>query len=178
VNYTLKNPHGILGRISLFKSSYKLGEDITGALDLTTATIACLQVLYCALLYPPNTLLVMILALPQMTVVLQCLEEVSKSCLQASAVVSFVSSVHARHLECCHNTRQSNFSLPVPLTVTQSFQHPTGTFCVYSSSGRQAEAPLNWKLAFPIGVAPPPLGFVFAPSWSLLLCVCPPPLHS
>ena len=45
VNYTLKNPHGILGRISLFKSSYKLGEDITGALDLTTGTIACLQVL-------------------------------------------------------------------------------------------------------------------------------------
>ena len=44
VNYTLKNPHGILGRISLFKSSYKLGEDITGALDLTTGTIACLQV--------------------------------------------------------------------------------------------------------------------------------------
>ena len=70
--------------------------------------------------------LVMTLALPQMTVVLQCLEEVSKSCLQASAVVSSVCSVHARHLECCHNTRQSNFSLPVPLTVTQSFQHPTG----------------------------------------------------
>lgn len=45
VNYTLKNPHGILGRISMFKSSYKLGEDITGALDLTTGTIACLQVL-------------------------------------------------------------------------------------------------------------------------------------
>ena len=44
VNYTLKNPHGTLGRISLFKSSYKLGEDITGALDLTTGTIACLQV--------------------------------------------------------------------------------------------------------------------------------------
>lgn len=68
----------------------------------------------------------MTLALPQMTVVLQCSEEVSKSCLQASAVVSSVCSVHARHLECCHNTRQSNFSLPVPLTVTQSFQHPTG----------------------------------------------------
>lgn len=46
VNYTLKNPHGILGRISLFKSSYKLGEDITGAMDLTTGTVACLQVIY------------------------------------------------------------------------------------------------------------------------------------
>ena len=50
MNYTLKNPHGILGRISLFKSSYKLGEDITGALDLTTGTIACLQVLGIAII--------------------------------------------------------------------------------------------------------------------------------
>lgn len=44
VNYTLKNQNGILGRISLYKSSYKLGEDITGTLDLNGATIACLQV--------------------------------------------------------------------------------------------------------------------------------------
>ena len=43
VNYTLKNPSGILGRISLFKPSYKLGEDITGTFDLSSATVACLQ---------------------------------------------------------------------------------------------------------------------------------------
>ena len=54
VNYTLKNPHGILGRISLFKSSYKLGEDITGAVDLTTGTVACLQVIYRKLNYTIN----------------------------------------------------------------------------------------------------------------------------
>ncbi len=44
VNYTLKNKNGLLGRISLYKASYKLGEDVTGTVDLTTATIACLQV--------------------------------------------------------------------------------------------------------------------------------------
>ena len=44
VNYTLKNPRGILGRISLFKPSYKLGEDVTGTFDFSSATIACLQV--------------------------------------------------------------------------------------------------------------------------------------
>ena len=44
VNYTLKSSHGVLGRISLFKPSYKLGEDITGTFDLALATVACLQV--------------------------------------------------------------------------------------------------------------------------------------
>ncbi len=44
VNYTLKNTHGLVGKVSLFKPSYKLGEDIVGLLDLGGATIACLQV--------------------------------------------------------------------------------------------------------------------------------------
>ncbi len=44
VNYTLKNDHGVVGKVSLFKPSYKLGEDVVGLLDLSGATIACLQV--------------------------------------------------------------------------------------------------------------------------------------
>ncbi len=44
VNYTLKNAHGLVGKVSLFKPSYKLGEDVVGLLDLGGATIACLQV--------------------------------------------------------------------------------------------------------------------------------------
>ena len=44
VNYTLKNPSGVIGRISFFKPSYKVGEDVTGALDLTLATTSCIQV--------------------------------------------------------------------------------------------------------------------------------------
>ena len=34
-----------MGKVSLYKSSYKLGEDVTGTLDLTGATISCLQVI-------------------------------------------------------------------------------------------------------------------------------------
>ena len=45
MNYTLKNAHGIVGKISLFKPSYKLGEDVMGLVDLTGGTIACLQVI-------------------------------------------------------------------------------------------------------------------------------------
>lgn len=44
MNYTLKNSSGVLGRISLFKPAYKLGEDITGTFDLSSATLTCLQV--------------------------------------------------------------------------------------------------------------------------------------
>ncbi len=44
VNYTLKNQNGVLGKVSLYKSSYKLSEDVTGTLDLTGATVSCLQV--------------------------------------------------------------------------------------------------------------------------------------
>lgn len=44
MNYTLKNQSGILGRVSLYKSSYKLGEDVTGTMDLGGASISCLQV--------------------------------------------------------------------------------------------------------------------------------------
>jgi len=105
MNYTLKNPSGILGRISLFKPSYKLGEDITGTFDLSSATVACLQ----------------------FSVFLHCLEEVSKECLQPSASHHSLCSIHARHTECCHNTLQTHFSLPIPLSVTQSFENSTVT---------------------------------------------------
>ena len=44
VNYTLKNPNGVIGRLSFFKPSFKVGEDVTGALDLSLATTTGLQV--------------------------------------------------------------------------------------------------------------------------------------
>ena len=58
----------------------------------------------------------------QMNVMLQCKEEVSKESLKPSASLSSVSSVHSRHSECCHNILQSQFALPIPLGVCQSFQ--------------------------------------------------------
>lgn len=62
-----------------------------------------------------------------MNVVLQCIEEVSKESLVSSATLSSVCSVHGRHSECCHNTLQSQFALPIPLGACQSFKTQTVT---------------------------------------------------
>ena len=77
------------------------------------------------------------LSVLQITVALQCIEEVSKECLKSSVIsnshlpgLNSVCSVHARHSECCHNTLLSQFSLPVPPSVSQSFQTSTGQHLV------------------------------------------------
>ncbi len=66
--------------------------------------------------------------LTQLSVSLQCIEEVPSEVLQMSAPQGCVSSTHSRHSEACHNTLQSQFALPIPLSVTQSFKSSTGTF--------------------------------------------------
>ena len=78
-----------------------------------------------------------------MNVALQCVEEVSKECLVPSATLSSVSSVHGRHSECCHNTLQSQFALPIPLGACQSFQTSTLT--------------VKWKLHFEFLIAKKPV---------------------
>ena len=40
----LKTDSGVVGRLHLFKSVYRLGEEIIGTIDLSMATIPCLQV--------------------------------------------------------------------------------------------------------------------------------------
>lgn len=148
MNYTLKNAYGIVGRVSLFKPSYKLGEDVTGTFDLSSATVACLQVstrrctsiimgipsplpsreglrifsqeVYYEIAAHVNSLF------PQFSVALQCVEEVHQESLQREATVHAVCSTHSRHSESCPNTLLTHFALPIPLTVTQSFQNTTG----------------------------------------------------
>ena len=149
MNYTLKNQSGVLGKVSLYKSSYKLGEDVTGTLDLSGASISCLQV-RCSMygvsvssLSVKSSVLccvIMLILFVQITALLQSIEEVSKECLKSSTManslpgLSSVSSTHARHSECCHNTLLSQFSLPIPSSVSQSFQTATGQAMVKGSN--------------------------------------------
>lgn len=100
MSYTLKSAYGPLGRLSLFKSSYKLGEDIIGSFDFSCDTVTCLQLF----------------------VVLQSLEEINEEFVPPSARVKANCMAHAHHIECCHNTKQTHFTLPVPQHVTQSFK--------------------------------------------------------
>ncbi len=78
-----------------------------------------------------------------MNVALQCVEEVNKECLVPSATLRSVCSVHGRHTECCHNTLQSQFALPIPLGASQSFQAKALS--------------VSWKLHFEFLIAKKPV---------------------
>lgn len=40
----ITNSRGKVGRFCLFKSAYKLGEDIVGTFDFSVGTVTCMQV--------------------------------------------------------------------------------------------------------------------------------------
>lgn len=41
----ITNTRGKVGRFCLFKSAYKLGEDIVGTFDFSVGTVTCMQVI-------------------------------------------------------------------------------------------------------------------------------------
>lgn len=44
VTYTLKNRHGIVGKLLMFKNLYRLGDSLVVSFDFTAAAVKCLQV--------------------------------------------------------------------------------------------------------------------------------------
>ena len=44
VTYTLKNRHGVVGKLLLFKNLYRLGDSVVVSFDFTAAAVKCLQV--------------------------------------------------------------------------------------------------------------------------------------
>lgn len=98
--YMISNTWGKVARFCLFKSAYKIGEDIIGTLDFTVATVNCMQV----------------------SVALQCQEEAVDQMDQNSdknkqARIITVSKYH----EVCLGHRFTQMILPVPLHVTPTF---------------------------------------------------------
>lgn len=116
--YLISNKRGCVGRFCLFKSAYKLGEDIVGTLDFSCRTVRCVQV----------------------SVTLQC-EEVllaaasatassvkdgpssSTTAADASAAPAGTGKImgFTKHHEVCAGLLQTQIILPVPLHVTPSF---------------------------------------------------------
>lgn len=43
-SYMITNTRGKVGRFCLFKSAYKLGEDIVGTFDFSVGSVNCMQV--------------------------------------------------------------------------------------------------------------------------------------
>lgn len=44
-SYMITNTRGKVGRFCLFKSAYKLGEDIVGTFDFSVGNVTCMQVI-------------------------------------------------------------------------------------------------------------------------------------
>jgi len=96
--YNITNAHGRVVRFSIYKSSYRLGEDIFAIMNFAGAEVPCVQY----------------------SVTLQSQEVINEECCkrenQKPVVVSY-SKVH----EVCLNMAHTNLQLPIPLHVTPSF---------------------------------------------------------
>uniref|UniRef100_A0A8C6HM30 RAB6A GEF compex partner 1 n=1 Tax=Mus spicilegus TaxID=10103 RepID=A0A8C6HM30_MUSSI len=100
--YNISDGRGKVGTFGIFKSVYRLGEDVVGTLNLGEGTVACLQ----------------------FSVSLQTEEWVQPEYQRrrGTGVAPSVSHVtHARHQESCLHTTRTSFSLPIPLCSTPGF---------------------------------------------------------
>ncbi|XP_027695317.1 RAB6A-GEF complex partner protein 2 isoform X3 [Vombatus ursinus] len=100
--YNISDGRGKVGTFGIFKSVYRLGEDVIGTLNLGEGTVACLQ----------------------FSVSLQTEETVQPEYQRhrgASGAPSVSHVTHARHQESCLHTTRTSFSLPIPLSSTPGF---------------------------------------------------------
>lgn len=95
--YNISSSRGKVGTFCIFKTVYKIGEDVIGTFNFS-GDIPCLQ----------------------FSVSLQTEESIQEEFQRRRGQpVSF--STHARHQEACLHTAQSSFSLPIPLSSTPGF---------------------------------------------------------
>uniref|UniRef100_A0A8D2QF15 RGP1 homolog, RAB6A GEF complex partner 1 n=1 Tax=Zonotrichia albicollis TaxID=44394 RepID=A0A8D2QF15_ZONAL len=121
--YNISNTRGKVGTFCIFKTVYKIGEDVIGTFNFSEGDIPCLQ----------------------FSVSLQTEESIQEEFQRRRGQpVSF--TVHARHQEYCLHTAQSSFSLPIPLSSTPGFTTNIGS-CKGNSGdeNRWACAEGEWK---------------------------------
>uniref|UniRef100_A0AAZ3P146 GP1 homolog, RAB6A GEF complex partner 1 n=1 Tax=Oncorhynchus tshawytscha TaxID=74940 RepID=A0AAZ3P146_ONCTS len=96
--FNITNMRGKVAKFCIFKTVYRLGEDIIGTFDFSEGDIPCIQY----------------------SVSLQSEEEIQQG-YQRRPGQSISVTGHGRHLESCLHTASTHFSLPVPLNVTPGF---------------------------------------------------------
>ncbi|XP_069601621.1 RAB6A-GEF complex partner protein 2 [Ranitomeya imitator] len=96
--YNISNARGRVGTFCIFKTVYKLGEDVIGTFNFSDGEIPCIQY----------------------SVSLQTEESVQEEYRRSRGQPLSVST-HAQHQESCLHTASSNFSLPVPLSSCPGF---------------------------------------------------------
>ncbi|KAM4689923.1 RAB6A-GEF complex partner protein 2, partial [Rhinophrynus dorsalis] len=96
--FNISNARGRVGTFCIFKTIYKIGEDVIGTFTFSDGEIPCLQY----------------------SVSLQTEESVQEEYRRSrSQPVSI--STHAQHQESCLHTASTNFSLPLPLSSCPGF---------------------------------------------------------
>lgn len=96
--FNITNVRGKVAKFCIFKTVYRLGEDIIGTFNFAEGDIPCLQY----------------------SVSLQSEEEIQQQYQRRQGQGTSVTG-HGRHLESCLHTASSHFSLPIPLNVTPGF---------------------------------------------------------
>ena len=62
----------------------------------------------------------------QVTSSLLCEETVQEKCVQPAATLKSVTTTISQETKCCQNTAITQFSLPIPSSLTQAFESDTG----------------------------------------------------
>uniref|UniRef100_A0A3P8V1E6 GP1 homolog, RAB6A GEF complex partner 1 n=1 Tax=Cynoglossus semilaevis TaxID=244447 RepID=A0A3P8V1E6_CYNSE len=96
--FNITNIRGKVAKFCIFKTVYRLGEEVIGTFNFSEGDIPCLQY----------------------SVSLQSEEEIQTQYQRRPGQAVSVTG-HGRHLESCLHTASSHFSLPVPLNVTPGF---------------------------------------------------------
>ncbi|KAG8431058.1 hypothetical protein GDO86_019485 [Hymenochirus boettgeri] len=96
--FNISNTRGRVATFCIFKTIYKIGEDVIGTFNFSDGEIPCLQ----------------------FSVSLQTEESVQDE-YRRSRGQSVTISTHAQHHESCLHTASTNFSLPIPLTSCPGF---------------------------------------------------------
>ncbi|XP_033108085.1 RAB6A-GEF complex partner protein 2-like isoform X2 [Anneissia japonica] len=96
--YNITNAHGTVARFCIFKSAYKLGEDIIATFDFSNCPVSCIQY----------------------SVTLQSEEQITEECRRRSNQGVSICS-YSKHQEFCVHISKSHMILPIPLHLTPSF---------------------------------------------------------
>ncbi|XP_047241727.1 RAB6A-GEF complex partner protein 2 isoform X3 [Girardinichthys multiradiatus] len=105
--FNITNTRGKVAKFCIFKTVYRLGEDVIGTFNFSEGDIPCLQY----------------------SVSLQSEEEIQQQYQRRPGQPISVAG-HGRHLESCLHTASSHFSLPIPLNVTPGFSTEIGQSAV------------------------------------------------
>nr|XP_045613379.1 RAB6A-GEF complex partner protein 2-like isoform X2 [Procambarus clarkii] len=96
--YNITNTRGKVVRFCIYKTSFRLGEDIVATFDFSTAEVTCVQY----------------------SVTLQSEEIIAESCRQRPSQKPMLVSYSKAH-EVCLNLSHTHLLLPIPLHVTPTF---------------------------------------------------------